>query len=158
MKPKKLTIALDFDKSIAVRNKGDNIFKCGPAIPAMVERVKQWLADGHKVVIFTARSGDAQVKPVKQFLKDNGLPDLEVTNVKTSRMDCFVDDRAKELVPNEGEFIVDLLHDELLEGIKIVEILRGIIIKNSIPEDGFSLRDVDEWISKIKHEVGKDKI
>jgi hydroxymethylpyrimidine pyrophosphatase-like HAD family hydrolase len=117
MKPKKTVFYLDFDKTLAVRNKGDSVFKCGPAIPKMVDRVKQWLADGHKVLIFTARSGDAQIRPVKQFLKDNGLPDLEVTNIKGSRGDWFYDDKAVPVRRNTGELPVEeaeILFTEIL--------------------------------------------
>lgn len=75
----------------------------GPPIPAMLERVKAWLAQGDKVVIFTARAAEpANIPPIKAWLKEAGLPDLEVTSQKTPEMEEFWDDRAVAVEQNVG--------------------------------------------------------
>lgn len=75
----------------------------GPPIPAMLERVKAWLAQGDEVVIFTARAAEpANIPPIKAWLKEAGLPDLEVTNEKSPEMEEFWDDRAVAVEQNVG--------------------------------------------------------
>ena len=57
--------------------------RIGPPIPAMLERLQQLIRDGQRVKIFTARATVPQNIPyVKEWLQRQGLPDLEVTNVK----------------------------------------------------------------------------
>jgi hypothetical protein len=49
----------------------------GPAI-------KDAIARGTKIVIFTARAAEKEnIPPIKKWLKDNDLPDLEISNEKT---------------------------------------------------------------------------
>lgn len=78
---------VDFDGTLV---KEDVIGYNVPVMP-MVERVKQWLADGEEVVIFTARGWQ---KSVEDFcIKYFGRP-LPVTNVKMRGMAEWYDDRA----------------------------------------------------------------
>jgi len=75
----------------------------GPPIPEMLERVRNWLLEGRKVKIFTARATiPQQIPPIREWLRQQGLPELEVTNVKDFEMiECW-DDRAVEVVTNTG--------------------------------------------------------
>jgi len=76
----------------------------GEPIEPMMQRVHQWLADGQTVKIFTARASvPRQIALVKRWLKDNGLPDLEVTNAKDFRMIELWDDRAVQVTKNSGQ-------------------------------------------------------
>jgi hypothetical protein len=71
----------------------------------MLDLVQKLLDDGEEVVIFTARCHDGKSSTkdyVKQWLKDNGLPDLEVTNEKRPDMEKFYDDKAVEVETNKG--------------------------------------------------------
>ncbi len=104
------TIAVDWDGTLVEYHsyEGPNVF--GPSIPAMVERVKGWLAEGHEVLIFTTRMS-IEHEPSKVMktlqaiairLKGMGLPSLEVTANKYARVDEFWDDRAIRVERNTG--------------------------------------------------------
>ena len=76
----------------------------GSPIKPMVNRLKKWIADGKTVKIFTARaSSPKQVVMIKKWLVVQGLPDLEVTNVKDLRMIELWDDRCVQVMTNSGE-------------------------------------------------------
>ena len=51
-------IAVDFDGTLA---QYDGTLKLGKPIPAMCERVKNWVAEGYEVRIFTARVASTSV-------------------------------------------------------------------------------------------------
>jgi hypothetical protein len=97
-------IGVDFDGTLARdlgSRYGDEI---GGPIEPMLLRVKQWIANGHTVKIFTARaSSPRQVAAIKKWLAKYGLPDLEVTNVKDLRMVELWDDRCVQVTTNLGE-------------------------------------------------------
>jgi len=82
---------------------GNNI---GKAIPKMLERVKKWIADGQEVRIMTARAtpGDTDtIKVLEDWLEENGIGGLEITNEKDYAMIELWDDRAIQVVKNTGE-------------------------------------------------------
>jgi hypothetical protein len=76
----------------------------GEPITEMVERVKQWLAEGKEVKIFTARAcNDKNIAPIKVWCKKYLGKELEVTNTKTPDMMEIWDDRAIGIVRNTGK-------------------------------------------------------
>jgi hypothetical protein len=96
-------IGVDLDGTLAHYSGWKGPQHIGPAIPEMLDRVRDWLADGKTVKIFTARAAvPANIPYVKDWLRAQGLPDLEVTNAKD--FDCVEiwDDSAVELVANTG--------------------------------------------------------
>jgi len=70
----------------------------------MLERVKGWLADGKKVKIFTARvtEGSEAIRHIHAWLTAQGLPQLEVTNVKDFDMTELWDDCCVRVITNTG--------------------------------------------------------
>lgn len=75
----------------------------GPVIPRMKERVLQWIKDGITVKIFTARASiEGQAKMIQDWLEENGMPRLDVTNVKDMGMVEFYDDRCTKVIFNTG--------------------------------------------------------
>ncbi len=109
---------VDLDGTLAHHDewKGGNFI--GKPIPKMMEKVKKWLSEGIKVVIFTARADDPDnLEAIIDWLDDNGLPELEVTNIKTPEIKRFYDDRAIQVVKNEGTIIGDesLINDSHVE-------------------------------------------
>lgn len=97
------TIAVDLDKTLAFHHSGMGIRVIGKPIPSMMKRVKEWIAEGNKVVIFTARAGYKGAKPaIRRWLRSHGLGELEITNVKRPEFDEFWDDKAKPVTPNAG--------------------------------------------------------
>lgn len=97
-------IAVDLDGTLASFNGWHGPEHIGLPVPVMLERVKQWLKNGIEVKIFTARACIPEYVPyVKQWLKDNGLPDLEVTNKKDFSTLEIWDDIAVGIIPNSGK-------------------------------------------------------
>ncbi len=97
-------IGVDFDGTLAEYGGWDGATKCGKPIPKMVARVRRWLRDDKKVKIFTARADDEEsVKAIKKWLKENDLPDLEITNLKDQYMVKLWDDKAVAVEKNTGE-------------------------------------------------------
>jgi hypothetical protein len=77
-------IGVDLDGTLAEYNDWIGIEHIGKAIPPMMERVKGWIAEGKKVKIFTARvtAGHEAIRCIHEWLANQGLPELEVTNIK----------------------------------------------------------------------------
>jgi len=84
------------------------IFYIGPIIKPMRDRILNWISEGITVKIFTARVSYPMHNPklitdhIQNWLETNGLPRLEITNVKD--LDCFEiwDDIAKTVILNTG--------------------------------------------------------
>ena len=99
-------IAVDLDSTLAEYSEWKGIEHIGKPIPAMLARVKKWLEDGTKVVIFTARIDNEGAEPyIEKWLEENGIGGLKITNVKSMDIVEFWDDRAVQVIPNTGERI-----------------------------------------------------
>ncbi len=98
-------IGVDLDGTLAKHLSGTyRPTKIGDPVPKMVARVRRWVGHGKKVKIFTARADDeVAVNAIKKWLKDNEMPDLEITNLKDKGMTEFWDDRAVGVQKNTGE-------------------------------------------------------
>lgn len=100
-------IGFDLDGTVAFYEHGyasEN--KIGPPIATMIEELKYWLSNGYTVKIMTARAAEtSQIPPIKVWLKENNLPDLEITNVKDPGMIMLYDDRAVQVQTNTGRLI-----------------------------------------------------
>lgn len=108
----KKVIAVDWDGTLVEYKSYDGPGNFGAPVPSMVERVKQWLADGHEVIIHTARvslewnEGTALLEAayIRKHLANMGLPHtLIITANKFSRVTEFWDDRAVRIARNKGE-------------------------------------------------------
>ncbi|MEZ5524777.1 MAG: hypothetical protein R3E62_07420 [Pseudomonadales bacterium] len=97
-------IGVDLDGTLARYDGWYGPAHIGEPIPAMLERVKNWLNEGVEVRIFTARASVPEYIPfVTQWLEKQGLPALEVTNVKDFAMISLWDDRCVQVETNLGE-------------------------------------------------------
>lgn len=75
----------------------------GEPVPEMLQRVRDWLNQGRRVKIFTARATVPQnIPPIRDWMRKHGLPELEVTNVKDFALIEVWDDRAVEVITNTG--------------------------------------------------------
>lgn len=79
----------------------------GHPIQPMVDLVKEWLAEGKEVRIFTARMSNHSLfldclSPINRWCDEHIGQTLEVTNVKDTRMLELWDDRAIQVVTNTG--------------------------------------------------------
>jgi len=97
-------IGVDLDGTLAEYH-GWNGGKIGKVIPKMLERVKQWIKEGQEVRIMTARASDsnANLSAIEEWLEENGIGGLEITNVKDFEMIELWDDRCVQVKPNTGE-------------------------------------------------------
>ena len=100
-------IAVDWDHSLATEGpEGGDHQTAGEPIPAMVDRVKEWLSRGKDVRIFTARmsrpDADRQRRIIEEACESWFGQKLPVTNVKDSRMAELWDDRAVRLERDTG--------------------------------------------------------
>jgi len=112
-------IGVDLDGTLAHYDGWRGIDHIGEPVPAMIERVRNWLAAGQEVRIFTARvceprmggPGDdtavlaryhiLQWLIIHGLLRPDGTP-LAVTNVKDFAMIELWDDRAVQVEINTG--------------------------------------------------------
>lgn len=96
-------IGVDLDGTLARDGSWKGPDYIGPPVPLMLERVRHWLAQGITVKILTARASIPEcIPPVKRWLVEQGLPELEVTNAKDFDMIELWDDRAIQVVQNTG--------------------------------------------------------
>ena len=95
---------VDLDGTLAEYYDWIGIEHIGKPIPLMVARVKDWIAEGKQVKIFTARAthGQAAVQYIHEWLIAQGLPTLDVTNVKDFNMVELWDDRCVGVITNTG--------------------------------------------------------
>jgi hypothetical protein len=99
-------IGVDLDGTLAHYDgwKGPEFEHIGAPIPMMLERVKNWLADGRDVRIFTARASiPEQVPPVFEWCRRHLGRTLIVTYQKDIAMVELWDDRAVQVIPNTGK-------------------------------------------------------
>ncbi len=108
-------IGVDLDGTLAYYKKGQGP-TIGEPIPAMMNRVQGWLDNGQEVRICTARAahGEAEISRVRDWLKQHGLGDLQVTCQKDFEMMELWDDKAIQVKPNTGEPLVDQQFQESL--------------------------------------------
>ena len=104
MKNTEQWIGVDLDGTLAEYHDWIGIEHIGKAIPPMMNRVKDWLAEGKKVKIFTARvtEGPEAIRHIHTWLTAQGLPQLDVTNVKDFDMTELWDDCCVSVVKNTG--------------------------------------------------------
>jgi hypothetical protein len=78
-------------------------YPLGEAVPHMLATVKSLLRAGVTVKIFSARACEPSNIPLVQaWAEKHGLGRLEVTNSKDFDLIRFYDDRAIQIMPNEG--------------------------------------------------------
>lgn len=111
-------IGVDLDGTLAEYNGWAGEEHVGAPVPAMVERVRAWLAAGREVRIFTARVTEGALNldgtphstaAVRALIEDwcerHIGQRLPVTNVKDYGMIELYDDRAVQVEPNTGRLI-----------------------------------------------------
>lgn len=107
-------IGVDLDGTLAEYGTWQGPGHIGKPVPAMVERVKQWIAEGRDVRIFTARVAgagrdlageydpDEDYQPIFDWCKKHIGKELPVTCKKDFGMIDLWDDRCVQIVPNTG--------------------------------------------------------
>jgi hypothetical protein len=101
-------IGVDLDGTLAYDSPGASAFEIGDPVPAMLERVRVMLDRKMRVKIFTARASDTeQLAIIRKWLAKQGLPELEITNIKDYNMIRLYDDRCVQVETNTGRLITE---------------------------------------------------
>lgn len=105
-------IGVDLDGTLAKYEGWKGIGHVGEPVPAMVERVRQWIADGWEVRVFTARMSapdEADRKraysAIAEWTRQHVGRPLAATCTKDFAMAELWDDRAVQVVPNTGQAV-----------------------------------------------------
>lgn len=110
-------IGVDLDGTLAKYSGWVSETHIGAPVPAMLARVKKWLAEGKDVRIFTARVCDpARVdarEAIVRWCREHVGQELVITNAKDYAMVELWDDRAVQVVPNTGERVDEYMHKYL---------------------------------------------
>ncbi len=102
-------VGVDLDGTLAIWDNRSSLDRIGPPIQAMLSYVQRMADNGGRVKIFTARAGDPdQIPKIEKWLVKNGLPGLEITNVKDYDMERLYDDRAVQVEQNTGRILSKL--------------------------------------------------
>ena len=104
------TIAVDWDGTLVEYHRFEGACVYGAPVPSMVQRVRQWIDEGHEVLIFTSRVSVEhdpervlkECETIDIALKDMGLPLLQITANKYMRISEFWDDRSVRVMRNTG--------------------------------------------------------
>ena len=105
----------DLDCTLAFYDHWRGETHIGEPIVRMVEKVKELIAEGHEVKIFTARVAEAEknkddsihdvaivIKTIEEWCEKHIGQKLPVTNKKDFGMIALYDDRAVQVLPNQG--------------------------------------------------------
>jgi hypothetical protein len=111
-------IGIDLDGCLAHYDVWVSEAFIGKPVAKMIARVKEFLAQGKNVKIFTARvspeyiypndknakeHSDKQRQYIKEWLKENNLPELPITCIKDLHMVACYDDLVFNVKRNTGE-------------------------------------------------------
>lgn len=104
-------IGVDLDGTLAEYDGYKGPTHIGPPVPAMLRRVKRWLAAGEDVRIFTARAyyrtgpvGEyyAALGAIRAWCRQHLGRELPITCVKDRHMRELWDDRCVQVIQNTG--------------------------------------------------------
>lgn len=111
-------VGVDLDGTLAHYDKWVSEDHIGEPIPAMVARVKAWLAEGIEVRIMTARASpvtkvgrdvERSVRLIGDWCEQHLGQRLAVTCAKDYAMIELWDDRCVQVVPNTGMPVAELI-------------------------------------------------
>lgn len=106
---KRYNIYIDFDGVIA-KQEGGYKREIGEPIIPMINKVNQWIKDGHNITIFTARadySDSFEKMDLEIFLAKHFGKILPITNKKSHNADLYIDDKAIRCIKNTGILLDD---------------------------------------------------
>lgn len=115
-------IAVDFDRTLSYYDKWRGAHHVGEPIGPMVQRVRTWLSQGKDVRIFTARVSsdgterrDAEAyaarEAINEFCEKEFGRRLLITDSKDWATIAIYDDRAVQVVPNDGSTLEEYIED-----------------------------------------------
>lgn len=124
MSSSKKVYAVDLDSTLAYHTDWVHHTKIGAPIPAMRAKVLQWLNDGHEVFIFSARLNAEEdiVEDIRYAIQEWCVTHigymLPITGKKLLSFSEIYDDRAIQVVKNDGRTHIEFILDEFQEAHK----------------------------------------
>lgn len=114
----KRVIAVDLDGTLAHYDGWKGIEHIGPVVPEVANAIERAQKEGADVWIFTARVSDPvdaeeAGKYIEEWLKKNNFQYEGITAVKHKFFTEFWDDRAIQVIKNEGVFVLNELTDQV---------------------------------------------
>lgn len=117
------TRAVDFDGTVSHFNGWQGQLVLGLPVAAMVERIQRWLDDGDEVFIYTARIGgnapynDAGTEATVAAIQDwcERYIGARLPVLPKAHFNELYDDRARQVLPNTGLTILDVLRKRQAE-------------------------------------------
>lgn len=105
-------LAVDLDGTLAFYDKWRGRNHIGEPIPAMVERVKEWIANGDVVCVFTSRVADyskpdhdSVVALINDWTEKHIGERLYVTAIKHAYFSEIYCDKSRRVESNTGELL-----------------------------------------------------
>lgn len=140
LKTKGPWVGFDLDGTLAEHGKYQGPDHIGTMIQKMKDILIEWLKQGYRVKIMTARMGHAELRDeartiIQDWLEANGLPRLEVTCKKDYKMIRLYDDRAVQVIPNTGVTLEEVVKDLMTE---------NAALKDQLSEADFRLASLDK--------------
>ena len=140
LKTKGPWVGFDLDGTLAEHGKYQGPDHIGTMIQKMKDILIEWLKQGYRVKIMTARMGHAELRDeartiIQDWLEVNGLPRLEVTCKKDYKMIRLYDDRAVQVIPNTGVTLEEVVKDLMTE---------NAALKDQLSEADFRLASLDK--------------
>ena len=140
LKTKGPWVGFDLDGTLAEHGKYQGPDHIGTMIQKMKAILIEWLKQGYRVKIMTARMGHAESRDeartiIQDWLEANGLPRLEVTCKKDYKMIRLYDDRAVQVIPNTGVTLEEVVKDLMTE---------NAALKDQLSEADFRLASLDK--------------
>jgi len=109
-------IGFDLDGTLAVYKNWIGFDHIGEPIAPMIDLAKKFIELGHEIRIVTARArGEGAIEPIQDWCEKNGLGRPSVTDRKDFDMIMLYDDRATNVVHNEGIVLEDNHRDMIQE-------------------------------------------
>lgn len=129
MTRKSLHYAVDLDGTLATYDRWRGVDHIGEPIEPMVRHVKELLANGDFVTIFTARvapeaarneSCDRAREVIAEWCRMHIGQELPITAVKLPVFHAILDDRAEQILPNDGRNAALAFHELAKDCINIM--------------------------------------
>ncbi len=139
-------IGVDLDGTLAQYGGFKGPDDIGEPVPAMLDRVKAWVADGREVRIFTARvCAPGFEEPIKAWCEKHGIGGLAITNAKDFGMVELWDDRAVRVMFNKGEPCCAEARNEMLDA----AVTKNALLADRIKELEAEVEKLEEYLSRV---------
>jgi len=97
-------IGIDLDGTLALYDGWKGPDHIGKPIPHVAMVFRMLVSKGYLVRIFTTRAAIVnQIPPIRKWLRDNQLPEVEVTCIKAIGCIAIIDDKSISVQTNTGQ-------------------------------------------------------